>query len=92
MKSRRVVEFRAVDALAFADAFRFGIRMSTSDLETKIRAERSSGAMGPAALKGLEFALSHLAAGTIPAVVRYEVEVEVDGEADAPEGSAPRPN
>ena len=48
-----MVEFRATDALAFADAFRFGRRMDPSDLDAKIQAERTSGAMGPAALPGL---------------------------------------
>lgn len=75
-KIKRPVEFRAVDALAFADAYRFGIRMSHGDLVAKIQAEAASGSMGPAALKGLEFAERNLVTGSIPAVVRYEIEVD----------------
>ena len=77
MRVKRMVEFRATDALAFADAFRFGRRMDPSDLDAKIQAERTSGAMGPAALRGLEFARAE-PSGAIPAVVRFEVGCDVD--------------
>jgi len=71
---KRLLEFRPQDAVAFVDSFRFGCRMAGADLEARIAAERSSGSLGPAGLRGLEVALTYLRTGAMPSVVRFEVD------------------
>lgn len=77
--SKKQIEFLASDALAFADAFRFGLRLPAEDLENHIRQEEATGHLGPAGLRGLEFALVRQRTGASPAVVRFNREVP-DGE------------
>jgi len=73
--SRKQTEFLAADALAFFDAFRFGLRMPAEDLVAHIRQEEEKGTLGPAALVGLQFALVKIRTEASPAVVRFSREV-----------------
>jgi hypothetical protein len=71
---RRTFEFRSADAIAFADAFRFGCRMPEGELCVRIEEVRTSNVMDPAALRGLEAALVYLQTGAPPALVKIEIE------------------
>ena len=72
---KQLVEFSTKDALAFADAYRFGLRLSAESLNDEIEAQSRSNSLGPAGLKGLEAARIFQRTQAMPALVRFEIEV-----------------